>query len=394
MKEKYELKHHKDFHKIQFQDFNVKDRSLIFALCYKLMEQNEDIIKLSVKEISKISNYKPVKAGDNIYKSLAEAYNRIKNASICIKKDTGIKHFVLFTTFETFEDQGIVEIEVNKNYRYLLNKVTAPFTIQNLLEYTKLNSGYSQLTYSILREWDKSKKIKMEVEEFREKIGVPKSYDTSNFNRQVLKPIMDELPKYFSGLKLNKIKTGRKVSHLEFVWGEEKIILKEAEKLEIEISERLNKSIEKAKKNKFLPELLTEKNIYKLLNMYEEKSLIKGLNYIYKEIKKEISNFNYLVKIIETGIKETEIQIKVKVEKIEKIKEIEKKDIKIEKISEGSPIYEMFENMPLDIQNSILEKAKYFYLKELKMEKLNKDYEKFFEASKKSLIIKILKGEI
>ncbi|WP_407536319.1 RepB family plasmid replication initiator protein (plasmid) [Cetobacterium somerae] len=311
MSEQFELKHHKDFHGIQLQDFNVKDRNLVFALCYKLMEQEENLIRLDVKEIARIGNYKPTKSKDNIYKSLDEVYNRMKNASIRIKKENGIKHFVLFTSFETFEDTGIVEIEVNKNYRYLLNKVAAPFTIQNLLEYTKLNSGYSQLTYSLLRKWDKRKWVEMSVEAFRDEIGVPQSYDTSNFNRQVLKPIMDELPQYFKNLKLDKLKTGRKVTSLRFSWIGNNNEIKEVEKLELELSESLNRLFEKARRNRYLTEILTDKNMYKLTEMYEEDQLKKGLLYIYKQTKKEVPNFTYLIKALETGIQEQEIEIKI-----------------------------------------------------------------------------------
>ena len=57
--EKFELKHHKDFHGIQFQDFNVKERNLVFAFCYKLMNQESNLLEFDVKEISKISNYTP-----------------------------------------------------------------------------------------------------------------------------------------------------------------------------------------------------------------------------------------------------------------------------------------------------------------------------------------------
>lgn len=396
MSEKFELKHHKDFHGIQLQDFNVKDRNLIFALCYKLMEQKEDVIRLDVKEVAKIGNYKPTKAKDNIYKSLAEVYNRIKNASICIKKENGIKHFVLFTVFETFEDTGIIEIEVNKNYRYLLNQVTAPFTIQNLIEYTKLNSGYSQLTYSILRQWDKKKNVEMDIDIFREKIGVPKSYDTSNFNRQVLKPIMEELPQYFKNLKLEKIKTGRKVTHLKFTWAGNNTDLKEMDKIELEITQSLNILFEKAKKNRFLTEILTDKNIYKLTEMYEEDQLKKGLLYIYKQVKKEVPNFTYLIKVLETGIQEQEIEIKVVPDQEEKEcstfpenKESEtKQEINIE-----NPLFVAYSTFPETAKNEILERAKQLYLKEVNMKNLTKQHEKYFKAAEKQYIIRVLGGE-
>ena len=93
-KDKYELRHHKDFHGVQFQDFKVRERNLIYALCYKLMEQESNVLEFDVKEISKIANYSPTKAGDNIYRSLEEAYKKIKNASISLKKENGVKNFV------------------------------------------------------------------------------------------------------------------------------------------------------------------------------------------------------------------------------------------------------------------------------------------------------------
>ena len=313
--EKFQLKHHKDFHGIQFQDFKIKERNLIFALCYKLMEQESDIIEFDVKEISKISGYKPTKAKDNIYKSLEEAYKRIKNASIKVKKENGIKHFVLFTTFETFEDKGIVKIEVNKNYRYLLNKVTAPFTIQNVIEYTKLNSSYSQLLYSFLKEWEKIKIKEFKIEEFREILGIPKGYRLSEIDKRVLTPIMTELPQYFFNLKLEKIKTGKKVTSLKFTWNnkqKETTDIKEAEVVEIEISEQLNKAIEKVKRNRFIVKLLTLDNLEILTQMFQENDLIKGLLWAYKEVKQDISTLNYLIKTIRTGAEQKEIKIKVK----------------------------------------------------------------------------------
>lgn len=399
MSGQFELKHHKDFHGIQLQDFNVKDRNLIFALCYKLMEQDENIIRLDVKEIAKIGNYKPTKSKDNIYKSLDEVYNRMKHASIRIKKENGIKHFVLFTSFETFEDTGIIEIEVNKNYRYLLNKVAAPFTIQNLIEYTKLNSGYSQLTYSMLREWDKRKWIEISIDDFRDIIGVPKSYDTSNFNRQVLKPIMDELPQYFKNLKLEKIKTGRKVTHLKFTWAGNNNDLKEIDKIELEITQSLNSIFEKAKKNRFLTEILTDRNIYKLTEMYEENQLKKGLLYIYKQTKREVPNFTYLIKILETGIQEQEIEIKVvpdqKKENItfsENIK-IEKNQEKNQEINTENPLLIVFSNLPEVAKNGILESAKQLYLKDVNIKTLTKNHEKFFKAAEKQYILKVLDGK-
>lgn len=389
-KDKYELKHHKDFHGVQFQDFKVRERNLIYALCYQLMEQESNVLEFDVKEIAKIANYSPTKAGDNIYRSLEEAYKKIKNASISLKKENGVKHFVLFTVFETFEDIGKVKIRVNDEYRYLLNKITAPFTIQNLIEYTRIGSGYAQLTYSLLKEWEKLKKLRIEIEDFKRLLGVPETYDTANFNRLIIKPILKELPKYFEGLELEKIKTGKKVTHLEFTWkGRKESFKNEIEDVEvIKISQALNKTVEKTRKNRFLYGVLTDENIIKLLEMFDEKALIKGLNYAYKEISHEIKSINYLKKTIESANLVKSKKLVVEKDNVDEVKELEnenkekneiQKTLKLDNITEMSSKSnkpEEFNNLDKKNQKSVENEALEICAKEQQIDK------KFLEMMK------------
>ncbi|MGL5126276.1 MAG: replication initiation protein, partial [Fusobacteriaceae bacterium] len=189
------------------------------------------------------------------------------------------------------------------------------FTIQNVLEYTRLNSGYSQLMYSLLKEWEKAKIVEFEINKFRELLGIPKGYRISEIDKFVLAPIFRELPQYFHDLKLEKIKTGKKITSLKFTWKRkvEKIVLQKDEVIDIiEISEKLNYTIEKAKKNRFINPLLTVDNIEILVGKFNEKELIKGLKWSYKEIQQEIKSLNYLTKSIKTGIEQTEKKIVVK----------------------------------------------------------------------------------
>lgn len=79
---KNDLVHHNDFHGVQLQNFSVKERNIVMALCYKAMNQGTDLLEFSVKEIEELSNYSPRKAQDNIYKIMHETYKKIKNASI------------------------------------------------------------------------------------------------------------------------------------------------------------------------------------------------------------------------------------------------------------------------------------------------------------------------
>lgn len=387
--EKYELKTHKEFHGIQLQNFSVKHRSMILALCYKLMDQESNLLEFDVKEIARISNYKPLKAGDNIYVHLENIYDELKSLTIKVDKTNGIKKFVLFTTFETFEDTGMVHIAINKDYRYMLNKVTEPFTLQNLVEYSNLKSGYSQLTYSLLKEWEGNKFIKLTIDEFRDKLGVPEKYGTSDFNKRVLAPVMEELSKFFPNLKLEKIKTGRKVTDLKFTWSERKkeitMIDSIPETKEIIISQKMDKIIKEIKnKNYFMKKFLTKnenENLYYLLENYKEKELLIALPILIKNINDEI-NLSYVKKGIEIALTENKEKRKKKIivaddnEKVSENTLLEKKSKELIEITaeEYNNIYKKY---LLDINATNTKTIKEIFDKE------NKNKYKIIEPAKK-----------
>ncbi len=261
MIQKYELSHHKDFHKIQLQGLKLKERNIFMALALLAMDQDTNILEFDILELAKLSNYTQTKAGENIYKYLRDTYKAIKNITIQIDKTNGFKDFVLFTLMETFEDRGIVQIQINENYRYLLNEIAKPYTIQNLFEYNKLSSKYSQLTYSLLKEWEGVKNVTLPIDDFKQKLGID-NFLMHNIDKRVLTPVMEELPKYFRNLKYEKIKSGRKIAYIKFSW--EKNIKK------LEASQK-DKSLDKAKNI----EILLEKEFENYCNKYFDNTKLK-----------------------------------------------------------------------------------------------------------------------
>ncbi|MGL4211283.1 MAG: hypothetical protein ACRCRT_07015, partial [Cetobacterium somerae] len=136
---------------------------------------------------------------------------------------------------------------------------------------------------------------------------------------------------------------------------------------EIKISERLNKTIQKVRKNRFLEKLLTVDNIEKLLKIFEENDLIKGLLWAYKEVRQDISTLEYLIKTIKTGIEKKEKKIIVKpTEKIENI---------FDKTFEEIPLNfeeETIKNENQEIENSIIKEK-------ITMDQYEKLYKKYLK---------------
>ena len=321
--DKYNLIHHKDFHNIQLQNYTVKERAIFLTLCLKVMEQEDDVVTFSISELTEIANYSPRKKGDNIMLFLKDLNDKLKTLEIMqMKQDGGFKSIILFPTFEVDPTKNTIKIRVNPDYKYLLNHLQAPYTIQALLEYSELKSGYSQLMYSLLKCWNKAKRLKIDIENFRKELGVPENYNISVIDKRVLAPILKELPKYFTDLKVEKIKEGRSVVAFEFTWKEKKIVEEVIETEEVEVSEELLETIEKAEKNRFIKPFLSDENIIKLLDKFSEEKLIRGLKNAYKIINKEFVSLNYLIKVIEEDIQKPKRRLVLK-----RTKEAEKQSI-------------------------------------------------------------------
>ena len=158
-------------------------------------------------------------------------------------------------------------------------------------------------------------------------------------------------------------------------------------------SESLNRLFEKARRNRYLTEILTDKNIYKLTEMYEEDQLKKGLLYIYKQTKKEVPNFTYLIKALETGIQEQEIEIKIITDKKTEKNQVSNNELESDNTSIENPLLIVFSNLPEGAKIGILESAKQLYLRDVNIKALTKEHEKFFKAAEKQYILKVLNGE-
>ena len=356
------IKYHNDMNKVSFAGFKEKELDLFFSICQKMKDKGTNEIVFSFSDLRKLSQYSN-RSIERFYSDLDRVYKKMLELNLKYEDEKEIRRFVLFSRYIIKKDEQIIIIKASEDFEYILNKLIGTFTKFDLVDFVSLKSVYSKNMFKLLKQWESKKNVKYEVLVLREILGVPSKYTTSNFNDRVLKPIMDELPKYFNDLCLEKLKTGKKVTHLKFTWSSRKEEIKEVEKIEVEISEKLDKVIKKGVKNRFLAKLLTVNNIEELLKTFEENDLIKGLLWAYKEVRQDISSLEYLIKTIKTGVEKKEKKIVVKpTEKIENI---------YDEIFEEIPLN--FSEFPLKNENQEIENL-------IIKEKITKDqYEKLYK---------------
>ncbi|MGL4934100.1 MAG: replication initiation protein [Cetobacterium sp.] len=365
------IKYHNDMNKVSFAGFKEKELDLFFSICQKMKDKGSNEIIFSFSDLRKLSQYSN-RSIERFYSDLDRVYKKMLELNLKYEDEKEIRRFVLFSRYIIKKDEQIIIIKASEDFEYILNKLIGTFTKFDLVDFVSLKSVYSKNMFKLLKQWESKKNVKYEVEELREVLGVPSKYTTSNFNDRVLKPIMDELPRYFNDLCLEKLKTGKKVTHLNFSWSSRKEEIKKVEQIEIEISEKLNKTIEKAKKNRFLEKLLTIDNIEKLLKTFEENDIIKGLLWAYKEVRQDISTLEYLIKTIKTGIEKKEKKIIVKpIEKIENIFEKTSEEILL-KIEE-----ETIKNENQEVEDAITKEK-------IIVDQYEELYKKYLEKNKTS----------
>lgn len=327
------VKYHNDINKVNLSSYSEKELNLFFSLIFLSKEKGETKLIIPFSELKELADGD--KNRERFIKNLINVNKKLIKLNHQIEVDNVIHIFTLFNTFSIDKDNNTLTVEINKIFSYMLSNLIGNFTKFDLLEFVSLKSSYSKNLFKLLKQWESVKSKEFSIDEIRKLLGVPNSYTSTNFNERVLKPIMEELPKYFSNLKIEKIKTGRKVTSIKFTWESKKEIidLNENEVIEIKISKELNKAIEKAKKNRYIEKFLNVDNIELLLEMFEENDLIKGLIWAYKEVKQEITSLNYLVKTIKTGTNKKEKKLVV-------VQEEQKKNI----------FEETFEEIPLNFE--------------------------------------------
>ncbi|MGL5521576.1 MAG: replication initiation protein [Cetobacterium sp.] len=366
------VKYHNDMNKVNLGVFSTKELDLFFSICFKLKEQGTNEIKISFDDIKfligEVKNPKRVKLHvDNLNKKLAQLNYQFEiNPNI-------FERFVLFTNFTSNYNDNSLTIKVNDKFGYLLNNLIGNFTKFELEQFVNLKSSYSKNMFKLLKQWESKKEREFKIDEFRELLAIPPKYRMSIIDIKVLTPIMEELPQYFFNLKLEKIKTGRSITSLKFSWENKKLEKKDIiDIIEIKISEKLNNTIQKVRKNRFLEKLLTIDNIEKLLEIFEENNLIKGLLWAYKEVRQDISTLEYLIKTIKTGIEKKEKKIIVKpIEKIENIFEKTSEEILL-KIEE-----ETIKNENQEVEDAITKEK-------IIVDQYEELYKKYLEKNKTS----------
>ena len=140
-------------------------------------------------------------------KHLKTTYEKILSLRFGRRSESGLSYeiFVMFTKFKINGDtpEPYVDIQLFEDALPLLNGLDS-WVRYSLQQFNELESSYSKTMFRLLKQFRTKGFAYFSKDDFHELLDIPKSYRQSDINKNVIKPIRQELTAIFKGLTIKK----------------------------------------------------------------------------------------------------------------------------------------------------------------------------------------------
>lgn len=306
---------------LRFPEFKEQEMNIFCNLLYHLKDKETQIIKFTVSEVSNFfgSAYDS-KLLAFMLKTMADRMRQRGFEYITHNDDrTSYNYITMFPTFKinTIKNPKAIdhldaeileslEVRINPDFSYLINKLNSNFTQFELAEFMSLSGKYAKRLYMLLKQFRSTGLLKLDFDEFRRRLDIPTKYRISEIDKEILKSAVKELSEEknlfnmprtaFKNLKYEKIKgrgrgRGGIVVGIEFTFDKE---TKETNnkskenKSEIQITEHIEPNLDL-----YVSKLIsTEFGNARILNVEKHNNKLKVTYSLTKsnEIKSELFN--------------------------------------------------------------------------------------------------------
>lgn len=222
------VKYHNDLNTIPMRNWTAEEMNFFFAIISKMRNNETNVVEISKNELKELANYSDWNL-PRFIKIMENLGEHIVSIRYYERTSRSLKIMNLFSTFEVNWTEDMldmsVKVGVTENFSYIMNQLHAEFTSYELKEFTSLRSTYTKTIYRLLKQWKTVGKREFKIDEFKRLLDTPDYYTPSHIDKNILKPVMNELPQIFGNLKVKKVKSntqGTPVTGYIFTWKPEK----------------------------------------------------------------------------------------------------------------------------------------------------------------------------
>ncbi|WP_366533280.1 replication initiation protein (plasmid) [Carnobacterium maltaromaticum] len=218
------VKYHNDLNTVSMRNWTKEQMNFFFSVVAKTREQGIREVEFTKEQLTSLAQYSDMH-NERFEKTIEDMVLKLSELKYIERTTRSLRVMTLFSLFEVKWTENLSEINIrvktSEEFEYVLNQLQANFTIWELSQFTKIRSTYAKTMYRLIKQWRTEGKKEYKLDEFKQLLAIPKTYSISKIDQVVLAPIKKELPAYFKGLKIKKLKSNQKgtpVTGYEFTW--------------------------------------------------------------------------------------------------------------------------------------------------------------------------------
>ncbi|EGO9397317.1 replication initiation protein, partial [Enterococcus faecalis] len=201
------VKYHHELNTIPLRKFTPVEMNLFFSIVSRMREKGDKTVRFTFDQLKDLSNYKAT-ANVRFVDDLKTTYEKILSLRFGRRSESGLSYemFVMFTKFKINGDtpEPYVDIQIFEDALPLLNGLDS-WVRYSLQQFNELQSSYSKTMFRLLKQFRTKGYAYFSKEDFHELLDIPKSYKQPDIDKRVIKPIRQELTAIFKGLTIKKI---------------------------------------------------------------------------------------------------------------------------------------------------------------------------------------------
>lgn len=211
-------------------DFSTLEQRIFVAMVAQLNRESEfPVVKIPLRTVCELSGTDK----SNLYREAQRLCDNLASRTIGVHDKTNDEGIPRYTSYPCFrfcrhvKGTGVIQAQFSEELRPYLLELKEQFTLYLLKVFLRLRSKYSTQIYELMKMRQGISRLKMSVEEFRQKLGLEDKYSRfSSLKARVIDQAQGELKEkadvYFT---YRVIREGRTPKDIEFFVKENKEVI-------------------------------------------------------------------------------------------------------------------------------------------------------------------------
>lgn len=203
--------YHNKFNMVPLLDFTPLEHNLLFSIFKDMKYDDDNVFYWTLDEIKEMLSSKNLTNAE-LVKIVESLKNKFFNChfTIILPRSDEFIHIFSYMKFIYDDDDKTrikgLEIKIADYALDIFKELKKNFTSFSIDTFKNLKSSYSKNLFRFLSQYASTGKYKVDYNEIRNLLGVPKDYDYRYFNFKILQPTIKELSNIFKNLKMELIK--------------------------------------------------------------------------------------------------------------------------------------------------------------------------------------------